>query len=136
MLHEGRNPSIAIYCKKLQYLLEAGVDSNCYILLARAQNKDDPATHIISLKDLVEQLKPPNFEELSALLRKGERRMLNMSWRYLAGSSIGKWNSTSPKPHCSYIPFIIDTELVQPEHDWLAKYWTCTTPNTFLFIVH
>lgn len=136
MLYEGRDPSIAVYCKKLQYLLEAGVDSDCCILLAEDKEGDDLATHIISLKSLVEQLNPPNLKELSALLRKNERGRLNMSRSHLVGTGTRNWNTTSLRPHFSYIPYKIDMELAQPEIDWLAEYWKCTNGFAFRFYFH
>jgi hypothetical protein len=70
-------------CENLKYFLAAGVDTNCFILLAQTGAKDrfdfrfeKPATHIISLKDLVKQLKPPNFESLSKLMKNCDQGFL------------------------------------------------------------
>jgi hypothetical protein len=70
-------------CECLEYFLVAGVDPNCFILLAQTDAEDsdafqveEPATHIISLKDLVKQLKPPNFETLSKLMENCDQGFL------------------------------------------------------------
>jgi len=63
-------------CEALEHFLAVGVDVNCSILLVRGKNKlgigSDP-THIISLRQLVQQHKPPNLESLSRLMDRQSR---------------------------------------------------------------
>jgi hypothetical protein len=83
-------------CLALEYFLAAGVDANCFILLTRTSDPRDikgGATHFISLRQLVQQLKPPNLEALCKLMdghRRGISPALRATWRYLASSKSRK----------------------------------------------
>ena len=83
-------------CLALEYFLAAGVDANCFILLAQGSHPRDmegDATHFISLRQLVQQLKPPNLEALCKLMdrpRRGISPALRATWRYLASSKSRK----------------------------------------------
>jgi hypothetical protein len=104
-------------CECLEYFLAAGVDINCYILLAQTDAEsgnefhvEEPATHIISLKDLVKQLKPPNFETLSKLMENCDHGFFQNSG-VACESSMEYFHFESR----DYIPFTIDMQQWVPE---------------------
>ena len=98
-------------CLALEYFLAAGVDANCFILLARASDPrgmEGDATHFISLRQLVQQLKPPNLEALCKLMdgpRSGILPAIRTAWRYLASSQSCKSFRLD-----DYVPFDLDMQ--------------------------
>ena len=98
-------------CLALEYFLAAGVDANCFILLARGSHPRDmkgDATHFISLRQLVQQLKPPNLEALCKLMdgpRSGILPALQAMWRYLTSSKSRKSFRLD-----DYAPFDLDMQ--------------------------
>ena len=100
-------------CEITQCFLEAGADSNVFVLLRVGISTHRP-THAISLKTLIRQLDPPNRRELLELMEEptpsqGIVGVLGATWKYL----------TTAKPSATvttafhfedYIPFDIAME--------------------------
>jgi hypothetical protein len=107
---------ILLYCRRLADLLAtAQVDANCFILLflgkRRPDYKEEP-THVISLRELVRQLDPPNWNTLQKLLNTGLGvfATLQGSWRYLTTFK----SDQSIRPD-KYLPFTLNMQSPIPE---------------------
>jgi len=94
------------YCRMLADLLAtAQVDANCFILLGlgkRRREYTEEPTHVISLRELVQQLDLPNWKTLQKLLDPGLGifATLQNSWRHL--TSFKSEQSLRPD---EYLPF-------------------------------
>jgi hypothetical protein len=134
----GRKYYLQRDCECLECFLTAGVDPNCFILLAQTDAKDsnafqveEPATHIISLKDLVKQLKPPNFETLSKLME-------NCDQGFLQNPGVVCESSTEAfhfEPR-DYLPFITDMQQWVPEDRYSEPDFPKDLEKHSWFIVH
>jgi hypothetical protein len=122
--NDTRNEFLRRECEILQYFLKAGVDPNCFVLLARSNERlarkfTGSPTHVISLKNLVQQLNPPNLEELSTLMEgrgHGIRGILGAAWRYLTSTNSSGKDSNSFRPE-DYAPFSLDMGTDAVEDD-------------------
>lgn len=122
--NDTRNRRLRRECEILQYFLKTGVDPNCFVLLARsnirfAREFTGSPTHVISLKNLVQQLNPPNLEELSTLMERrghGIREILGAAWRYLTSTNSSGEDSNSFRAE-DYAPFSLDMGTNTTEDD-------------------
>jgi hypothetical protein len=102
----GRERYKILDCRRLADLLATvQVDTNCFILLGigkREPNYTEELTHVISLRELVQQLDLPNWKSLQKLLNPGLGifAILQDSWRHL--TSFKSEQSIRPD---EYLPF-------------------------------
>jgi hypothetical protein len=125
-------------CECLEYFLIAGVDPNCFILLAQTDvgdassfRSEEPATHIISLKDLAKQLKPPNLESLSKLME-------NFDQGFLQHPGVVCESSTEAfhfEPR-DYLPFTIDMQQWTPEDRYYEPEFPKENEKRSWFMAH
>jgi hypothetical protein len=122
------------FCGRLEQFLATGVvDTNCVILVApgrRPQAYEGPPTHRISLRQLVQQLKPANGESLLKMMngpRKGVLSSLRDAWGYLTSSKLD-----SPSLEAIYPPFDLSMQPPSPppEDDTDDDCWK------YMFFVH
>jgi hypothetical protein len=125
-------------CECFEYFLIAGVDPNCFILLAQTDvgnarefRSEEPATHIISLKDLVKQLKPPNFESLFKLMENCDQGFLQNPGMVCESST----EAFHFEPR-DYLPFTIDMQQRTPEDRHFEPDFPKDNEKRSWFIVH
>jgi len=103
---------VSIECKKLEVFLETKrVDTNCQILISDRGDSYIPKepTHVISLREIVQQLKPDNESALIKLMDRQDKRGLNPLWRYMWPSEPKKSGS-----QLKYLPFDLDMQRRLP----------------------
>jgi hypothetical protein len=122
--NDTRNEFLRGEYEILQCFLRAGINPNCFTLLVCsnggfAEEFTGSPTHIISLKNLVQQLNPPNLEELSTLMEgrgHGIRGILGVAWKYLTSTNSSGKDSNSFRPE-DYAPFNLDMGTNATEDD-------------------
>jgi hypothetical protein len=109
------------------------VDANVLILLGSGYDLwSDNATHAITLRELVQQLEPENWDALSKLLSppgKGIMANLRGTWRYLVTKEPPK-SEQSHQPD-KYLPFSLDTPALTLDESNREN-----THGTYRFYVH
>jgi hypothetical protein len=125
-------------CQCLEYFLEVGVDPNCFIVLSQTDVNDhedfqvgEPATHIISLEHLVQQLKPPNFQSLSKLMKNCDQGFFQKP----GVECVPSMDDREFDPQ-DYLPFSIDMQHWTPDDKLFESNLPEDDGKRSWFIVH